>query len=158
MELSQTVLPDLFARQRIQVGDDKVIIDYKNLMKEIRLEFSYEELAPKVGRARMADAEWSSIGWGLVAIVLLGWLLIDSLFPGAFTYPANRMVLVGMGALALSILAMRFIIKYDQVWFYTRNNDFAFALKLYRHDRAARERIVDFILQKTVSAHTSTIN
>jgi hypothetical protein len=152
MEISQRFTGNWLARQSVQALDDKVIVNFKNLLGRVQEEFVYTDLKLKVDRGRMGDSGWSSVGSLLIAVAIMLSFLVPIVFPQANAIEVLRVVVIGLVALALIAFALRFGLKFDYVSFYTSESVHAFTFKLANKDRQKCEELVNYILQKVSTA------
>ncbi len=156
MEKLEVVSPIfLLEKQKAIALEDRVIVEYTSLIKEIRVEFKYSELKSRVVRGRSGDPGWTNIGnylLGAAFIIAISSILI---IRGFIDSPYYKMIVLGLAALGLVAYCLR-LVKYDKVWFDEKNNNFAFLIKLTNNNREQAEKVISFITEKINQAESKT--
>jgi hypothetical protein len=151
MGISQFVFSNLPGKENIQALENCVIVEHKNLAREIRLEYKYSELEPKVVRGRDSDAGWTSLGWWTLIFLFLFSTIISIVIPKVFYISTNRILPFSLIALALVSFALR-LVKHDCVWFKNKGDEVAFMVKLTNWNRIQAEELISFIKNKIEEA------
>ena len=68
MKLSQTYPAHYFGRQTLTALEDKVIVQYKNLLSEYTVEYPYSVFGTKFVAGKHGDAAWTTLGWYLFLV------------------------------------------------------------------------------------------
>ncbi len=153
MEISQFYLGDYFGRLRIQALEDRVIITYKNLLREYSYEYSYNELKPNVARGRMGDRGWNTLGWFLLLLNFLV-ALVFSYVKRFVTLDIYRLIAIGLTIPMIIAFSLQ-LIKYEFVAFVTRHGNSAFIIKLAGGQREIADKMVAYITERVIRAEGS---
>ena len=153
MTYKYTHWSDFLATQTIHADEGCVRIQRRNLLAESRWEYSYAELRPSVTRGRVGDGSCSKLGWAGLAVAVL----IAGLFDISYTKPVSLglpdLFLFLTLALASAAFLSRFL-KFEGVWFDTRQEAPAFFLVVPRSRKAEADALVEEITRRAAEAHS----
>lgn len=134
----------LFEKEKITALEDRAIVEYSSLTKEYRVEYKYSDLKPRVVRGRSGDSSWTNIGNNLLATAFAIAFTSVFLFRAFFDSPYYRVVVLGIGALALVAHCLR-LVKYDKVWFDEKDGSSGLLIKLTRQNREEAEKLISYV-------------
>jgi hypothetical protein len=153
MELTNQIF--LFEKQKITALDDRVVIEYKSLVKEFRVEYKYSELKSRVVKGRSGDPVWNSIGNVLIATAFTIGASSVFLFPNFLHSPYYRIVVLGLATLGLIAYGLR-LVKHDKVWFDEKDDNSSFMIKLPKKNREETEKMISYITEKILASESKS--
>jgi hypothetical protein len=133
-------------RNRITALNDKLVVEFKNLVKEYRIEYSYDELKPKVIRGKSGNTVWTTLGLYLLSAFALVTFAMVVLFREVLNYPYSRLLPVSLAMLAIIAFCIS-LIKYETVWFDDHDNNAACVIKFSAKNREHAEKMIDYITE-----------
>ncbi len=145
MELVNPIF--LFEKQKITALEDRVIVEYKSLVKEFRVEYKYSELKSRVVRGRSSDPAWNNIGNFLFGTAFVIAVTSVFLFRDFIASPYYRIVVLGLAALGLIAHGLR-LVKHDKVWFDEKDDNSNVMIKLPKKNREEAEKMISYITEK----------
>lgn len=151
MEATELDVANYFDRVSVQVYSDGVVVELKNLLREMSEEYAYSELRPRTITGKTGKVQWTSLGWSFIAIDIIAGFT-TRYFVDAQT---DRIVMSILGGLTVLAFLLR-LIKYEYIWFYTNKDEFAFAIRITPSTREHAEKVADFIVNKTIQANAQT--
>jgi hypothetical protein len=146
----------LMEKERIIALEDKVIVEYANLGKEIRTEYKYSELQSRIVRGRVGDYAWTNIGNFLLTaafVIAMGSIFLFFDFTGSRSY---RLIVLGLASLALVAYCLR-LVKYEKVWINEKNNDSSILFKMTNRNRGEAEQMISYIVEKINQAESKNL-
>jgi hypothetical protein len=147
MEITQTYPADYLGKQTLIAMDDKFIVQYKNLIREFTVEYSYAEFGPKFIKGKDSDSAWTTLGWNLLFVMIISYVVASFIFPGITQSLPFALILVVLLIGSLISHFMRFV-KQDTVSFYDKQKDYICQIKLTNKNRQAAQGMVDFIIER----------
>jgi len=148
MKNTDIVMRNLLDRQKVSAWDNKVVVEFKNPIREYRVEYKYSELKPTVVRGKSGDPGWTDLGkffTATAAIIAFGTGLVSPNFVG---HPYYKFIILALAAVALVAFSLR-LIKHEEVWFVDKHNNTAFIIKLTSDTRIHGEYLINYIIDKT---------
>jgi hypothetical protein len=156
MDCTQLFPADFLGKQTITALDDKVVIHYKNLIREFTEEYRYDEISVKTITGRYGDQAWTNLGWYLMGVIIFLPLLLNLIACQFIQSTIFRGILAVLLSLSIISHAMRFI-KFDAVTFSSKENDYIFQIKITNKDRAARQMLLDYIKEKVIQQNNEKL-
>jgi len=142
MKLIQNYPAHYLGKQTITALDDKLIIQYRNLLSEYTIVHKYSEISKRTVTGRSGDHQWTELGWYLLLMIAIIRILTIYLFPGV-----NEVaVRVSLVLLVFGLIAhlMRFV-KTERVYFYSKGNESIFEIKITNRNNEISRKIVEYI-------------
>ncbi|MFN8388379.1 MAG: hypothetical protein U0V48_18765 [Anaerolineales bacterium] len=148
MEISYRSLIEYNALRKLRITEDKVIETFSNPFSRIEYEYSYKDLNENVVRARIGDDRWNSVGFSLLGIPFLVYLLSILFFPSYSRAPWLTVVYGIFCVCSLIAFLMR-LYKEEWIWFHNKNNNQVFfAIKITSENREEAEKFILYIREK----------
>jgi hypothetical protein len=142
MEISQWHINDYFAKWTGKITDDKIIVNYRNLIKDTTYEHKYEDMDPHPQKQRYGHTGWSGIGW---FFAFCGFILLVArdIFPQKGLNPVYLGTILVCFILWLAFLCIKFI-KRDILLFKNKNGEILFYLDMPK-DKAFSDLLIEKI-------------
>jgi hypothetical protein len=142
--------PAQLARVRIQVFDDKMIVQCKSLFRETVEEVNYRDINPDGMRERSGDPGWTSIGWFFIVLAaLVGWLWMF----GAISELLCLMLAVPLFVFAAVSFVLRAVVKYDHVVFRRKTGQLVLPFKLGARNRQGSQIVLESLIARIERAN-----
>jgi hypothetical protein len=153
MELVNPIF--LLEQQKITALEDRVIVEYTSLVKDLHVEYKYSELKSRVVRGRSSDPAWNTIGSFLLGVAFITAISSVFLFPDFVASPYYRIVVLGLAALGVVAYSFR-LVKYDKVWFDEQDGSSGFFIKLPNKNREEAEKMISYLTKRIHEAQSQS--
>jgi hypothetical protein len=143
-------IPDWIAKVTINAKEDKVFVTGKNLLYQTTVEFNYTELIKHTVKAKQGDKDWFSAGWAILTVGYVIYFTILVISPNLWQTSVVRVIEAIVLIISVIMFLLPFLVKEEWLFFYDKDKDVAFSVKINRSNRIQAEQLIEYISNKIV--------